>query len=194
MKIPFKEIELIFKRRYYFKKNVLEFFTQAKKSYFFRIDENKFKSFLDLMKNHLKNDLEDITIDYSRYEEKIGFINKNNDLYNYNNYYILFNTKKSSSIRFLYSKWLKWEVSTFTLLNAMNIYSNRSYNDINQYPVFPWIITDYTSKLFPNLDTNLNTNKNIAANNNINNNNKVGATTSPEKKFQLFVHLILQWE
>ena len=182
LKIPFKEIELIFKRRYYFKKNVLEFFTQAKKSYFFRIDENKFKSFLDLMKNHLKNDLEDITIDYSRYEEKIGFINKNNDLYNYNNYYILFNTKKSSSIRFLYSKWLKWEVSTFTLLNAMNIYSNRSYNDINQYPVFPWIITDYTSKLFPNLDTNLNTNKNIAANNNINNNNNAGATTSPEKK------------
>ena len=171
LKIPFNEIELILKRRYYFKKNVLEFFTQSKKSYFFRIDENKFKSFLDIMKYHLKNDLEDITIDYSRYEEKVGFINKNNDLYNYNNYYILFNTKKSSSIKFLYSKWLKWEVSTFTLLNAMNIYANRSYNDINQYPVFPWIITDYTSKVFPNLDKD-----------NINSNNNTGISSSSEKK------------
>jgi hypothetical protein len=25
----------------------------------------------------------------------------------------------------------------------------RSYNDLNQYPVFPWILTDYTS---PTLD------------------------------------------
>ena len=35
----------------------------------------------------------------------------------------------------------------------MNIYSNRSYNDINQYPVFPWIITDYTSESVPSFDT-----------------------------------------
>ena len=168
MKIPFNEIELIFKRRYYFKKNTLEFYTQSRKSYFFRIDENKYKSFLDIMKYHLKNDLEDITIDYSKYEEKVGFINKNCRLYNYNNYYILFNTKKYSSIKFLYLKWTKWEVSTFTLLNAMNIYSNRSYNDINQYPVFPWIITDYTSKVFPNLDNNQN--KTINTVNNANNN------------------------
>ena len=157
LRIPFREIELIFKRRYYFKKNVLEIYNQEKKSYFFRIDENNFKPFLNLIKYHLKNDLEDITIDYSKYEEKIGFVNKNNILYNYNNYNILFNTKKSSSIKFLYGKWTRWEVSTFTLLNAMNIYSNRSYNDINQYPVFPWIITDYTSKVFPLLDGNLNT-------------------------------------
>ena len=170
MKMPFEEIELVFKRRYYFKKNALEFFTQSKKSYFFRIDEANFKSFLDNMKYHLKNDLEDITIDYSKFEEKIGFINKNNALYNYNNYNILFNTKKYSSIKFLYLKWVRWEVSTFTLLNAMNIYANRSYNDINQYPVFPWIITDYTSKVLPNFD-NSNANKNANQTNTANNNN-----------------------
>ena len=72
-----EEIELIFKRRYYFKRNVLEIYNQEKKSYFFRIDENKYKLFLNLVNNHLKNDLEIITIDYTKYEEKIGFINKN---------------------------------------------------------------------------------------------------------------------
>ena len=25
-------------------------------------------------------------------------------------------------------------------------YLGRSYNDLNQYPVFPWILADYTSK------------------------------------------------
>ena len=25
----------------------------------------------------------------------------------------------------------------------MNIYSNRSYNNISQYPVFPWVLTNY---------------------------------------------------
>ena len=180
MKMPYEEIELIFKRRYYFKKNALEFFTQSKKSYFFRIDEGNFKSFLDTMKYHFKNDLEDITIDYSKFEEKIGFINKNNALYNYNNYNILFNTKKYSSIKFLYLKWVKWEVSTFTLLNAMNIYANRSYNDINQYPIFPWIITDYTSKVLPNFD-NSNSNKNANQNNNTNNNNSLTQNTSENR-------------
>ena len=29
------------------------------------------------------------------------------------------------------------------------VYTGRSYNDLNQYPVFPWILTDYTS---PTLD------------------------------------------
>ena len=155
IKIPLEKIELIFKRRYYFKKNVLEFYTQDKKSLFFRIEESKFKPFLDSIKFYFSNELEEITIDYSKYEEKIGFINKNNILYNYNNYYLLFNTKKGSSIRYLYSKWAKWEISTFTLLNTLNIYSNRSYNDPNQYPVFPWIITDYTSKVLPSLDNQI---------------------------------------
>ena len=56
LKIPLKNIELIFKRRYYFKRNVLEIYNQDKKSYFFRIDENIFELFLDKLKNNLKNE------------------------------------------------------------------------------------------------------------------------------------------
>lgn len=129
----------------------------------------------------MKNDLEDITIDYTRYEERIGLVNKNNILYNYNNYSTLFNTRRNS-IKTLYTKWIRWEVSTFTLLNVMNIYSNRSYNDINQYPVFPWIITNYTDYTLPSFENpNIINNKN--ANNNTNNNNvNTPNPNSPEKK------------
>jgi hypothetical protein len=177
MSIPLKEIELIFKRRYFFKKNVLEIYTQDKKSYFFRINEKNFDSFFNNLKNYLKDDLEDITIEYSKTEEKIGFINKKNHLYYYNNYNILFNSKKCSSLKNLYSKWTNWEISTFTLLNAMNIYSNRSYNDINQYPVFPWIITEYTSNTIPSLE-----NTNIIKNANVTNSNNSSQTPKEKNK------------
>ena len=158
LKIPFKTIEVILRRRYYFKKNVLEIFTQNKKSYFFRIDENKFNDFFDNIilnnktdKNY--NELEDITIETSKNEEKIGLINKSNELFEYNNYNNLFNNKKIPTIKNIYTKWTRWEISTFTLLNYLNIFSSRSYHDINQYPVFPWIITNYSSQSLTS-DTN----------------------------------------
>ena len=28
----------------------------------------------------------------------------------------------------------------------LNIYSGRTYNDVNQHHVFPWVICDYTSQ------------------------------------------------
>ena len=45
----------------------------------------------------------------------------------------------------IYDKWKNWEISTMRLLMLINIYANRSFHDVNQYPVFPWIITDYKS-------------------------------------------------
>lgn len=33
----------------------------------------------------------------------------------------------------------------------LNTLSGRTYNDLTQYPVFPWVISDYTS---PTLDLN----------------------------------------
>ena len=34
-------------------------------------------------------------------------------------------------------------------------YLGRSYNDLNQYPVFPWILADYTSKTLDLKDPNV---------------------------------------
>ena len=28
----------------------------------------------------------------------------------------------------------------------LNTFAGRTYNDLTQYPVFPWILSDYTSK------------------------------------------------
>ncbi|OIT25076.1 PREDICTED: BEACH domain-containing protein C2 [Nicotiana attenuata] len=45
----------------------------------------------------------------------------------------------------LMERWARWEISNFEYLMHLNTLAGRSYNDITQYPVFPWVISDYTS-------------------------------------------------
>uniref|UniRef100_A0A0D9ZP04 BEACH domain-containing protein C2 n=1 Tax=Oryza glumipatula TaxID=40148 RepID=A0A0D9ZP04_9ORYZ len=51
----------------------------------------------------------------------------------------------------LTERWANWEISNFEYLMELNTLAGRSYNDITQYPVFPWIIADYRSEIL-NLD------------------------------------------
>ncbi|CAI4232259.1 unnamed protein product [Auanema sp. JU1783] len=53
------------------------------------------------------------------------------------------------------TKWQKREISNFDYLMFMNTVAGRSFNDLSQYPVFPWILTNYTSEV---LDLNLASN------------------------------------
>lgn len=43
-------------------------------------------------------------------------------------------------------RWEVGEISNFEYLMQLNTLAGRSYNDLNQYPVFPWIIADYESE------------------------------------------------
>ncbi|ETW08954.1 hypothetical protein H310_01434 [Aphanomyces invadans] len=43
------------------------------------------------------------------------------------------------------AKWVRREISTFEYLMLLNIAAGRSYNDITQYPIFPWVVRDYVS-------------------------------------------------
>ena len=42
-------------------------------------------------------------------------------------------------------KWVNREISNFEYLMQLNTFAGRTYNDLSQYPVFPWILADYTS-------------------------------------------------
>ncbi|KAL8119165.1 BEACH domain-containing protein C2-like [Apium graveolens] len=46
----------------------------------------------------------------------------------------------------LMERWARWEISNFEYLMQLNTLAGRSYNDITQYPVFPWILSEYDSK------------------------------------------------
>ncbi|XP_059178496.1 neurobeachin-like protein 1 [Physella acuta] len=46
----------------------------------------------------------------------------------------------------LTQKWVNREISNFEYLMQLNTIAGRTYNDLSQYHVFPWILMDYTSK------------------------------------------------
>lgn len=51
----------------------------------------------------------------------------------------------SSSWNPMLKRWQKGEVSNFHYLMMVNTMAGRTFNDLTQYPVFPWVLADYTS-------------------------------------------------
>jgi hypothetical protein len=133
----FNDIKLIFKRRYYYKKKAIEVFTYTNKSYFFTFKsqqkrDNALKIIFQLIENK-----REIKIDTKEAKEKddllIGIEN------------LLLPKKGSKTLTLSYKleEWANWKISNFELLMYLNIFGNRSFSDINQYPVFPWIVANF---------------------------------------------------
>ena len=43
--------------------------------------------------------------------------------------------------------WMQRRISSFEYLMHLNSFAGRSLNDLTQYPVFPWVLKDYTSQV-----------------------------------------------
>ncbi|XP_059025625.1 WD repeat- and FYVE domain-containing protein 4 isoform X3 [Mustela lutreola] len=50
------------------------------------------------------------------------------------------------SDRTMLQRWQKRDISNFEYLMHLNTAAGRTYNDYMQYPVFPWVLADYTSQ------------------------------------------------
>ncbi|OHT03934.1 hypothetical protein TRFO_28716 [Tritrichomonas foetus] len=57
--------------------------------------------------------------------------------------------KYSRSLSIPTNEWLCGDISNFEYLMALNLASGRSFNNATQYPIFPWVLSDYSSE---NLD------------------------------------------
>lgn len=44
-------------------------------------------------------------------------------------------------------RWRRREITNFEYLMTLNTLAGRSYNDLTQYPIFPWILADYSSEV-----------------------------------------------
>lgn len=42
-------------------------------------------------------------------------------------------------------QWREGQLSNWEYLTALNVISGRTYQDLMQYPVFPWVLSDYES-------------------------------------------------
>jgi hypothetical protein len=57
------------------------------------------------------------------------------------NYRKFMNSWKSKIV----SQWVNGKMTNFEFLMHLNSFAGRTYNDLTQYPVFPWVIADYDS-------------------------------------------------
>jgi len=56
------------------------------------------------------------------------------------------NPKSVYNVSTVTDLWCKRQISNFEYIMQLNIMAGRTFNDIRQYPVFPWILSDYTSE------------------------------------------------
>ena len=54
--------------------------------------------------------------------------------------------KHKITIDNMITNWKKYKISNMELLMWLNVFGGRSYNDLSQYPVIPWILCDYSRK------------------------------------------------
>ena len=112
-----REIVGVQGRSFNLRHSAFEIFTNENKAYFFNVYDPKIAE--QIIKKFQK-------------------LKKNNSDFFYNRAEAF----KSSGIQ---EKWIKGQISNFEYLSLINTYAGRTYNDIHQYPVFPWILKDYTS-------------------------------------------------
>ncbi|CAD6191346.1 unnamed protein product [Caenorhabditis auriculariae] len=79
-------------------------------------------------------------------------------------------------------RWLNGQITNFQYLMHLNTLAGRSYNDLSQYPIFPWVLSDYSS---PHLDfTNPKIYRNFS---------KPMGAQSPER-LQQFLKRFREWD
>ena len=54
-------------------------------------------------------------------------------------------TMPQQSLDKIIKDWEQWDISNMDMLCVLNNHSGRSFKDLTQYPVFPWVISDYVS-------------------------------------------------
>ena len=133
LKIYINEIKMFFKRRYYDEDKGLELYTKRNKSYYFLFQNtNERNAVIQFLIQTIKTGIFLKKKSEPKQQPIIG--------------YSVF----TIDINDILSQWDKRTISTFNFIMWLNILGNRSYRDIQQYPIFPWVITDYvTSDTIP---------------------------------------------
>ena len=130
IEIKYSDMKYILFRNYFYQQTACEIYTFSNKSYFLNFKDNKeLKKFIDNILNH---DLfRPIKGKDFKGKKTLGY-EKAND-----------NKQKSFKVKKIMEDWQNNNISNLHYIMWLNIFSGRSFNDLTQYPVVPWIITNY---------------------------------------------------
>ena len=148
--IKYDEIKWILKRRYYYKNSGIEIFTVTNKSYYFnfKFEEDR-ESFINGILEKIKN-LKIIINDLKEGKDNIlGYENTSliKKKFKKRDSEKIKEKQKIIKLSKRLKSWIEWKINNFKFLMLLNVLGNRSYNDISQYPIFPWTLSDYTDPL-----------------------------------------------
>ena len=140
-------LRMVLKRLYYYRRTGIEFFTRTK-SYLFNIGENNSNDknvIFDTVSSifdPIMNKSEDLNFQLYLTEEKIiGWIKVEYDLFDKDRKIkydeILRSKNKDKNTVNLFYRIISRNFSEFKVIMLINLISNRSLNDLYQYPVFP---------------------------------------------------------
>ena len=130
-KIEYLDIRFMFLRHYFYNESAIEIYTESNKSYFLNFKNSKDLSQFIYDVLHHSSFREIKTEDYKG-RKSLGYES-----------IALTAKKKSFSIYHKMEDWQNYTISTLEYIMWLNIYAGRSFNDLTQYPVFPWILTNY---------------------------------------------------
>ena len=133
IEIDFKDIRMILSKIYFYRKTGIEIFTETKSYFFNFFSTEEFDKFITNIEPYFQNSEKitnekepiyffPITIDNNK---KIGYLKTAKK------------TQKTDFIEFISNCCDNNEISAFDIIILMNLVANRSYLDLNQYPVFP---------------------------------------------------------
>mmetsp|Transcript_31498 Transcript_31498/g.76019 ORF Transcript_31498/g.76019 Transcript_31498/m.76019 type:complete len:3637 (+) Transcript_31498:249-11159(+) len=127
-RIAFKELLSVFRRRYQLQHIALEFYDSYNNGTLIAFTNHTERE--EILSKVLATPLPN-SIFSSSYGTSI-------------NYKKFMNSWKSKIV----SQWVNGKMTNFEFLMHLNSFAGRTYNDLTQYPVFPWIIADYDSEEF----------------------------------------------
>ena len=139
IEIQYKDMKYILFRNYFYQETACEIYTFSNKSYFLNFKDNKeLTKFIDNILNH--EQFRTIKGEDFRGKKILG-------------YEKTFDSKaKSFKVKKIMEEWQNNNISTLQYLMWLNIFAGRSFNDLTQYPVLPWLITNYDKDELTNND------------------------------------------
>ena len=119
---------MFFRRIYYYQNSLLEIFTVNNKSFYFNF---KFEEDREIVINEILSKLKDCAKIIDDLKENKDSKDNFENVIGYDNF--LKNKKiKKVKVSKKIDSWKEWEISNFEFIMWLNIYGNRSYNDLSQ--------------------------------------------------------------
>ena len=151
LRLNFTDIIFIFIRKYCFRNNSVEIFLSNHRSYYFKFFDTKER---DIFLSELISIL-NLNYPKNKLYKPIKGLDENNKSIIIGYFKDEENNKEFSSLSNITSLWKNNKISTLEYLMWINIYANRSFRDISQYPVFPWLLINHEYKTYDDLIKNI---------------------------------------